>query len=255
MPNGYLGEIPSQHSTRIMPTGPNPGRQNYRSPWNDPNSARYGGGAPRPQAPSYPGAGQTGTGYGSPMSGSPGYSRNVPAPSLDQGWGQMSGSPGYSRNVPAPSLDQGWGQMSGIIGSRSGPLPAPNLGYSRNVPAPSLDQGWGQMSGSPQQAYNPAGATGWQSPQVDEERRRRMLLQQQQAGPMGVQQMYPQGWGPQINNQQVPMGGIGQVSSGFAESPYQGNFTQPFPTKPPWQERIPQTFNQGAAYGPYARSW
>ena len=223
MPNGYLGEIPSQHSTRIMPMGPNPGRQNYRSPWNDPNSARYGGGAPRPQAPSYPGAGQTGTGYGRSMSGS--------------------------------------------IGSRSGPLPEPNLGYSRNVPAPSLDQGWGQMSGSPQQAYNPAGATGWQSPQVDEERRRRMLLQQQQAGPMGgyqmgggtmggsVQQMYPQGWGPQINNQQVPMGGIGQVSSGFAESPYQGNFTQPFPTKPPWQERIPQTFNQGAAYGPYARSW
>lgn len=73
-----------------------------------------------------------------------------------------------------------------------------------------------------------AGVTGWQP----------------QAQP--TQQMSPQidmEWLRRVFGQ---LPGAGQIGQGV---------TQPFPTQAPWQQRVPQTFNQGAAYTPFVRRW
>lgn len=157
-----------------------------QTPWNS-------GGTPRRTTPSYPGAGQAGTGYGASRPSTAGTYGGAPT-----GW-SGSGVPG--------NAGSGWGKFT--------------------PPA----TGWG---------------TGWQtqiqpmSPQIDplmlQDQMRRMQLQQQQAQQQAMMQQ-----------QMFGMGGV--------QSPYGQGFTQPFQTTPPWQQRVPQNFNQGAAYGPFVRRW
>ena len=149
-PRGY-GQIQGTTTGEYKP------QRIYRNPRNDPSNWGRGGGA----TPQYPGAGQTGQGYGSPLGSS---------------FGSVNTAP-----------------------------PAPNLGYGQGV------TGW-QTQLKPDQPQ--------MSPPVDMEWLRRILGQ-----------------------------------SGFGQGQFGQGVTQPFQTQAPWQQRVPQTFNQGAAYSPFVRRW
>jgi len=70
-------------------------------------------------------------------------------------------------------------------------------------------------------------------PQVDQqEAMRRRMLQQQQMG-----------------------FGQGVIPAAQAQPMYGQNVTQPLPSTNPWQQRVPQNFNQGAMYDQFTRRW
>lgn len=238
------------------------GQRTYTNPMNDPNSSRYwnrGGQG----APSFPGAGQAGPAYG--ITDGRGFGGGqqskvlgtMPADALARmQW--MSNGGGSAFDLYSMMAKNGGGQ--GYLGQ---PLQGRAIGnISGQLPQASPYSGYmGQLG-------NPMGVTGWQSgvqpgmyPQVDpQEQARRKMLQQQQP-----QQAYGNPFslsGPIGGIPQMP--GLQQYSGGGVQGPAyqpgqytqpQQSVTQPFQTTPPWQQRVPQNFNQGSAYGPFVRGW
>jgi hypothetical protein len=105
--------------------------------------------------------------------------------------------------------------------------------------------GMGQAQIQPTGSVSPVSI----DPVLQEQIRRKKLLQQQQllSGQMGQGQI-PQ----QI---QPTRSSTWQLPGAQAESRYPQNVTQPFPVQNPWQQNVPQNFNQGTEYNPFVRRW
>ncbi len=219
-----------------QPPAPAQQQRSYRNPMNDPNSPKYWArGTSQPsQSPSFPGVGQTGRGYGQQFQMGTAQTLN---PSQGRSW--SSENEVLGRGGQAVSQGSFGGQVPGVYGQTR--ASSPFSGY---------------MGG---QLNSPTGVTGWQSqvqpmqqsiqqmyPQVDpvELARRKMLMQQQQmGGQYGVGSQWTQG------------GSLGQVPASMAQNMTPQNVTQPFQATNPWQQRVPQNFNQGTMYDSFTRRW
>ncbi len=178
------------------------------------------------------------TGYGQPDAYGTGAkvknkypSGSIPSTGLSQPFGGAVGSYGGGMDFSKNS-GSGWGQPGGPGSYSGGSASGPSYG--------------GQMQIQPT-VQGP-------SPQVDpvaqERIRRRRLLQQQQ---MLAQQSLGQGLiGQQI---QPTRSSAWQIPGAQVENRYPQNVTQPFPVQNPWQQNVPQNFNQGTEYNPFVRRW
>ncbi len=242
-------------------------QRTYRDPRNDPANWNRGG----LSVPSYPGVGQTGTGYGQQSSPTPARmsqfnqgTMTALNPSQNQRQTTTLGT------IPSSAMNA-WNGTSG--GGDFGSLQA-MMGQNYNGGVPQVLQGryLGSDSsaterlGSPRQATPmgniPMGSFGQQSqmqipgvvsgpmPPTN------LGYSQSQSDPILLEQMRRK----RLLQQQQMLGGqMGQMGNSIpayqAESPYAQNVTQPFPVQNQWQQRIPQNFNQGTAYDQFTRRW
>ncbi len=255
---------------------------------------RMGGGvSPRQPSVPYPGAGQTGPGYGS-QSGfgqfrgggqitSPyGGMGQVPQPFPRQpfpgmGGGQQNpygggGVPQPFPGTPFPGMGGGGGQPSPYMDPNRGggvpqPLPPqPFSGMGQGDPynrtggvAGGVFGPNGQLQGGPGQSFpglnNPGGVTGWQPPppQMGQINPQQQMMDDQRRRQLQQLQQQMAQQGQMMGGGGAPAPMQAQPRPSFA--PQMQQMAQPFQRMNPWQSNVPQNFNQKAAYNPFVEPW